>query len=253
MTKGISIICATFNAERTIGNFLESIRNQSCKDFEVIIVDGKSDDNTEAIINENRDLVDKFISENDNGIYDAWNKGLQNAKFEWISFVGADDTLKPDYVKTYLDYIFKLDKHIDYISSKVLLIDQNGNAIRTLGTPWKWAEFKHKMTVAHVGSLHHINLFKKVGIYDINYKIVGDYELLLRKRNDLKAHFINETTANMLVGGSSLSFAALAERYKAQTKTAKMFKPIALWNYFRGCIELIKFKIEYELFHKASR
>jgi hypothetical protein len=77
--------------------------------------------------------------------------------------------------------------------------------IRTVGQQWNWKYFKKYMTVAHVGSLHSHILFEKYGLYDATYKICGDYELLLRPRENLQAGFMNITTADMSVGGISNS------------------------------------------------
>ena len=130
----ISIICATYNAASTLHDFLSSVREQTCKDFELIIVDGASKDNTNKIINQNKDIISNYISEPDNGIYDAWNKGIKMASNDWICFVGADDMFLPDFVKIYMDAI-EGNKHkdLDYISSKVNYMDDDGTIIEHYG------------------------------------------------------------------------------------------------------------------------
>jgi len=245
MKKEISIVCATYNAKETINEFLLSLKEQTNTNYQLIIIDGGSSDNTLDIIKNNLDIIDYWISEPDQGIYDAWNKGISAAKNNWISFVGSDDTLMPNYVESYLKAIHTIgNDEVDYISSLVSLVDYDNKCIRTLGKPFIWTEFKYKMTTAHVGSLHHKNLFAEVGNYDISYKIIGDYELLLRKRNKLKTLFINKNTVKMKVGGTSLSYKAIFERYLAHQQTAKTPKLIAVFTYLRGILELAKFKIE---------
>ena len=99
------------------------------------------------------------------------------------------------------------------------------------------------MTTAHVGSLHHRNLFHEVGYYDIAYKIVGDYELLLRKREKLAANFIDQFTINMKAGGVSISYAAIKERFKAQRMTAKLNILVTGLLFLYGIFSLIKLKL----------
>ena len=77
--------------------------------------------------------------------------------------------------------------------------------LRTVGQKWKWRDFKKYMNVAHVGSLHSHTLFEKYGLYDAAYKICGDYELLMRPRENLQAEFMNIATVDMSVGGISNS------------------------------------------------
>ena len=208
------------------------------------MVDGASSDNTDQIIKANEDIVSLYISEPDKGIYDAWNKGIQRATNDWICFVGADDMFLPDFVKIYMDAI-EGHKHrdLDYISSKVNYMDGDGSIISSIGKAWKWKEFKWRMTTAHVGSLHHRNLFHEVGNYDIAYKIVGDYELLLRKREKLAAHFVDRFTINMKAGGVSISYAAIKERYKAQRKTAKLNMLVAGLLFLYGVFSLMKLNV----------
>ena len=99
--KKISIIIATYNAEKTLQRCFDSIRNQKNEKIELIVIDGNSNDNTLSIIESNADIVDYYVSESDKGIYDAWNKGVKVSTGEWIEFLGADDKLLPDSLPLY--------------------------------------------------------------------------------------------------------------------------------------------------------
>ncbi len=249
-TFEISIICAVYNASATIQNFIESVRNQTIKTFELIIVDGGSSDGTVDILKSNSDIIKRYISEADNGIYDAWNKGIQLSKANWICFVGSDDILRPNFIEKYIEVIKRINKtndSVDYISSKVNYVDSQFRTLRILGKEWEWNKFKYGMTTAHVGSMHNRNLFNQIGLYDTNYKIIGDYELLLRKKNQLKAIFIDEILVDMKADGMSLSFGALVERTKAQIYTAKIMKIRALFILLVGIILLLRIKLQLKL------
>ena len=210
----ISIIIATFNAENFIDLTLNSLLQQKNKNFEVIIVDALSKDNTLNIVNKYPDLGIKILCEYDSGIYDAWNKGIKIANFNWIMFLGAGDTLFTNSIDLYLKNISQLDTSIEYISSKIYRVDNNQNILSKIGKEWKWNEFRKIMTVAHVGSLHNKKLFDNIGFFNIQYLICADYDLLIRKREKLKTYFINEFTGQMLLGGISFSNKALIESAK---------------------------------------
>lgn len=92
-TPLISIITVVYNSEKYIEGTLKSIQNQTCKDFEYIIIDGDSKDNTLSIIQRYQDVVSKLISETDKGLYDAMNKGLQMAKGQFVWFINSGDKI----------------------------------------------------------------------------------------------------------------------------------------------------------------
>lgn len=218
----VSIIIAVYNGEKYLSDALESIMQQSYTKIELVIIDGKSTDQTIKIIKRYQAGIAYWISEPDKGIYDAWNKGVKIAKGDWIMFLGCDDILLPRAVESYIKFINENGLYSkDYISSRVELITQDGRSLRVIGKPWNWKEFKIVMDVAHVGSLHNKELFKKYGLYDITYKIAGDYELLLRAKSKLKTGYMNLVTAKMRLGGVSLNnVKVFKETFTAKNKTA---------------------------------
>ncbi len=218
----VSVIVSTLNSEKTLEQSLESIISQKGVDFEVIIIDGGSSDDTIKIIQKYSKDLAYWISEKDNGIYDAWNKAVKLAKGNWICFVGSDDLICEGGLKTYGDYIEKNSIAVetyDIISSKVQITDFNLNIKYIIGGPWKWPDFLKSMSIAHVGAWHSRSFFVKYGFFNSDYKIVGDYEILLRAKNRLVAGFIPEITAIMRHGGVSDSVEAIQEAYKAKVQT----------------------------------
>ena len=89
----VSIIIATYNSEKTLRRALDSVLNQTYQDWECIVVDGASKDNTIEIVKEyvSKDTRFRYVSEPDHGIYDAFNKGWKMAKGEWVMYLGSDD------------------------------------------------------------------------------------------------------------------------------------------------------------------
>lgn len=109
MKKIISIIIATYNAEKTLKRCLNSIVSQKKDQLELLIIDGCSTDRTMDIVREFAESIDVIVSEVDKGIYDAWNKGIRLATGEWIMFLGADDYLLEGAMNVYWNYLKKAD------------------------------------------------------------------------------------------------------------------------------------------------
>lgn len=210
----VSIITVVFNGLPHVEGCLQSVSRQDYPNLEHIIIDGGSTDGTTDLLRRYDDRVAFWQSEPDRGIYDAWNKGLREAQGEWICFLGADDEILPGAVTAYMALAAR---HLDaeYISSKVKWVHPDGYS-RTVGKPWKWRQFSRYMCTAHVGSMHRRSLFTRLGNYDLSYRIVADYELLLRARHDLKAAYMPITTAVMRAGGISDSRTALVEQARAK-------------------------------------
>lgn len=221
-TPIVSIITVVFNAVATIENTIQSIAKQARGDVEYIIVDGGSNDGTLDVIRKCDHLIDYWISEPDDGIYDAWNKGVRLAQGKWIGFLGADDIYLKGAIEGYVKYIKSTpDNSLDYISSRVNRTN-GAKVVQTMGKPWKWSDFKVYMNVAHVGSLHSRALFEKFGLFDTSYRVCGDYEFLLRPRDSLRAGFLDQITANMSVGGvSDSNTQVFNETARAKIETGK--------------------------------
>lgn len=232
MPVKFSIITATYNAGSCLERAIKSVIAQQNTDYEFIVIDGGSKDNTVEIIKKYSDHISYWVSERDKGIYDAWNKGVLKAKGEWILFLGADDLLLPHALQKYQQFLdTRNEPDVLYVSSRIRMIDANGKVTRVKGWPWEWPYFLREMTVAHPGSLHSRLLFEKYGLFNINYKITGDYELLLRPREHLKTLFMDDITVDMSEGGASDSIAALKEHYKAATLTGGGRKAIIGANF----------------------
>ncbi len=242
MTPGrVSIITAVYNAAPTLEECILSVRNQSYRDVEHILIDGGSTDGSVEILQRHSSVLAYWVSEPDNGVFDAWNKGLSMATGEWIAFLGADDVLLPDALSKYLTVCGGTDAQ--YVCSLVRFI-RPGLPDKIVGRPWSWPAFQRKMTTAHVGSLHRFDLFEKYGNYDTGYKIAGDYELLLRPGKDLNSIFMGEVTAAMLAGGVSDSFAALTEIQRAKIHTGGRNRLWAFWELWVERLKLTVRRIE---------
>jgi len=176
MNRTLSIIIPTFKARDLLDRSLASIHNQSFKDFEVIVVDGFSEDGTIDIIEKYREqkLEVVFISEPDKGVYDAMNKGIKIANGEWLYFLGAGDTFYDNSTLSKLTKYFNSDFQI--IQGDII-ISSHKNTIykdRLSGLTLLVRNFCHQ------GLFYRKAIFNLVGDYNLSYPIIADWEFNLR-------------------------------------------------------------------------
>ena len=203
----ITIIVAVFNGARTLQQCIDSVLQQTYSNKELIIIDGGSTDGTADLLKANSAKVSYWVSETDNGIYNAWNKGLSQANGDWICFLGADDFFWDECVLNNMaKSLVRFSPKIRIAYGEVMLLSADGENIHTVGQPW--GEIKHlfskQMLIPHVGAVHHVSLFKEFGGFNESYKIAGDYEFLLKELGHSDAYFFpNLIVAGMRVGGVS--------------------------------------------------
>ena len=174
----VSIITLTYNSEKTISRCLKSVSNQTYKNIEHIIIDGKSKDNTIQIINtHNKHSI--LVSEKDEGIYDAWNKGMKLANGDIVGTVMSDDYLKSK--KTIESIVQSFNKESCDILYGNMDFVLNGEIIRK----WRAGNFKkYKYYFGWMPPPPAVyiknSIIKKNKLFDLQYKIGADYEWLLR-------------------------------------------------------------------------
>lgn len=250
----ISIVIATYNAEKYLERCLNSIIPQLNSECELLVIDGGSSDNTLNIINSKKEYISYVISEKDQGIYDAWNKGIMHSKGEWIMFVGADDILLENALDTYIDYLMNNSvENLDFICAKNRYVNEDGALIKIIGEEPTWNIFKKYMKIAHVGSIHNKkNLFEKIGVFNYkDYKICADYELLLRKKDKLKYAFISKEIASMQIGGVSFSIDGLRETYKIHSDYLNTLQNSIC--FIRGLLYYFYTTLIWKFFHSSHK
>tara|TARA_B100000579_G_scaffold425516_1_gene431354 strand:+ start:4252 stop:5004 length:753 start_codon:yes stop_codon:yes gene_type:complete len=170
----ITIITVTKNSERHLEENILSVFNQTYKNYEHIIIDGDSEDNTKNIIKKHIDKINYFISEPDKGLYYAMNKGIEKATGEIIGILNSDDIYFPDALKIVNKY-FVGDKNLDFLFGSVykhkLLHGYNPKRIK-----WTFGFY----TTHSVGFFIKKQAQKKVGFYDTQYKWSADYDFFYK-------------------------------------------------------------------------
>ena len=201
----LTLITISYNSERTILNTLFSIKNQTFKDFEYLLIDGKSIDKTIEIAKRFNN-ISKIISEPDNGIYDALNKGIKNSSGNIIGFLNSDDIFYDENSLKLISDAF--DKNTDCVFGDLVYTDKKNNLKRVWkGSGFKKGAFKKAWMPAHPTFYCRRSVYEDLGLYNDSYKIAGDFELMLRflEKHNINAKYIPHTIVNMKVGGASNS------------------------------------------------
>jgi len=215
--KKISIITITLNAERYLEQTIASVVNQTYSNREYIIVDGGSTDGTLDIIKKYESEIDNWISEPDNGIADAMNKGIDLATGDYILFLHSDDYLVNSSV---------LERASEYLGDRFdifffqVLHDIHGQNQVSSNKSLGWLT-NFKMGSCHQGQLCSRKLFQRIGKFDTSFKIDMDYDLILRAyRAGASCNSVNMPLAVMrLIGISSRTdWKSLRERFDEERR-----------------------------------
>ena len=198
----ISIITVSYNSAVTIGRTLESLRQQTDKRFESIVIDGGSKDATMEIVKSYADVVIKFISEPDTGIYDAMNKGITLAEGKYLAFLNSDDAYYADTLTSVIAFAKKHNPDIIY--GDIQKQRELGQELLTRNEKPDLHKMPETMGVFHPATFVKKELFDKWGGYDLRFKFAADYHWLLRAYVE-KADFqyLNKVLVKFSVGGVS--------------------------------------------------
>ena len=197
----VSIVTITHNSERFLAHTIESVVKQTYPHLEYIIVDGGSTDGTLEIVDRYRDRITHCVSEPDDGIADAMNKGLALATGDYIYFLHSDDFLEDDESIARAAESFAPDHEILLFD---IYLEKDG--VRTLQKPrgfGAWMNFK--TGVYHQSAICAASVFERIGGFDTNFRITMDYDFFLRAyRHGVEARIVDLPLATMrLVGVSS--------------------------------------------------
>jgi glycosyltransferase involved in cell wall biosynthesis len=203
----ISIITVCRNSAATIRDTLESIALQSHKNLEHIIIDGGSTDGTLAVIKEWKKYPVRLISEQDNGIYDAMNKGIRIATGDIIGILNSDDVYYDSHVLENVSAVMN-DPSIDACYADLIYVDKNN--LNKIIRYWKSSDFKKGLfskgwMPPHPTFFIRRSIYKKYGLFDLNYPLAADVELLARflEKFQIKTVYIPNIFIKMRFGGVS--------------------------------------------------
>ena len=204
----VSIITPTYNSAKTIQSNIDSIKAQSFKDYQLIIIDNNSTDGTIEIIKKSKIPNIKFLIEEDLGIFDAINKGIRLSDHELISVLHSDDFYNDENVLQNIVETFHKDKDNDIVYGNLIYVKKND--IKISLRYWKPGSYNKNSFFKgwhppHPSFFAKRSLFRDYGYYNLQNGNSADVELMFRflKIYNLKSEYLNKTLVKMRYGGAS--------------------------------------------------
>ena len=214
----VSIIIATYNSGKTLQRALDSVVNMTYQDWECVIVDGASTDNTIAITEsyEKKDPRFRHISEPDKGIYDAFNKGWKMAKGKWVHYLGSDDELTTDGMEILIAH----SENADIVYGNTLRRRTGVDKLKLqISSKPKMGGF-----CCHQSLIMRQSLILTLGGFDMQYKLLADKDLVCRAmKNNCKIRQVDATISIFCLDGAS---SPSMRRYKESFTINKKYRPL---------------------------
>ena len=213
----ISIITVVKNNKETIARSIDSVLSQTYKNIEYIVIDGCSTDGTIEIANSYKDKIDVFISEPDNGIYDALNKGVFISTGEFVTILHSDDIFFDKHSVLNMAKIIQKNQ-VELCFSNMGIVNNSNTVLRYYMAgyfkPWM---LRMGWLPPHPTCFIKKSLFNEFGPYSLKYSLAGDFDFLVRIffKRDIKWIYLDQITVIMKHGGASNS------GYKSKILAAK--------------------------------
>jgi glycosyltransferase involved in cell wall biosynthesis len=203
----VSIITVSFNSDNTIAETIESVQKQTYHNIEHVFIDGNSSDRTCDIIRSLKKEKDIFISEKDNGLYDAMNKGINLCTGDIIGILNSDDMLASNKTIEIIVQNFIIEK-CDAVFGNLVFVKRNDSnkIIRSwFPTPYTNNSFIKGWHLPHPTFYVAKKIYNKYGLYEPTLKVSADFELMLRfiEKNKIKLVKIDSILIKMRYGGES--------------------------------------------------
>ena len=207
-----SIITVTRNAQATIEICVNSIINQDFQDFEYIVIDGLSSDLTPEILSKYSSQIDLLLSESDNGLYFAMNKGLNLARGKVIGIISSDDILLPEALSK-VAQVFGDNPKAEVVYGAAELSTSGNNPVI-----FSHQELNTRM-ILHPSTFVVSSAYKSIGNFNTKYRIAADYDLMLRfNKAGLIFQAFEGSLTRIAPGGASSKyrFKSILETYQIQ-------------------------------------
>ena len=206
----VSLVTVTFNSDQTLRDTIQSVFNQTYSDIEYIIIDGLSKDNTVDIIRKYEPQFQgrlKWISERDNGLYDAMNKGIRMSTGDIVGIINSDDFYhRRDIISRVAEAFKNEETQAVYGDVRFVNPDNLNRTVRYYSSRnFSPNRFRYGFMPAHPTFFTYRRYFEEFGFYKIDYHIAADYELLIRFLyvHRLKSKYLSLDFMKMRTGGAS--------------------------------------------------
>lgn len=237
----VSIITVCRNSEKFIRGTIESVLNQTYKNIQYIIIDGKSTDKTLPIIEEYRERFDNrltLVSEKDSGIYNAMNKGIALVKGELVGIINSDDYYELDAVEKMVEQYEIHGSGVYYGYERLLKDEKEYCVVR------RDPCFLNEAMINHEATFITTDIYKNIGNFNEKYRIVADYDLMLRIKKAETAFFpVDSIISNFRFGGASSSRTVWLECFKLKRNWGIISKSVYLCYSFAVRMEILARKI----------
>lgn len=202
----ISIITVCYNSAKTIEDTILSIKEQTYPNIEYIVIDGLSKDNTLEIVQKYNDVVSVLVSEKDNGLYDAMNKGISLATGDVVGILNSDDLFCDNQAIEKVMNIFNQDPNLDSVYADIYYVNQNDtNKIVRKWRTGKQRKFSNGWHPAHPTFYVKKEIYNKYGSFNLKYKLASDFEIMLRflENHKISTKYLEEPLIKMRLGGET--------------------------------------------------
>ena len=206
----ISIITVCYNSAKHLEQCIKSVLDQDYPNLEYLVIDGGSTDGTIDIISKYRDKIAYFGSESDNGISDAFNKGIKAATGDIIGIINSDDFMMPNALQKISEYY---EDDIDVYRGYCLIWDEKLDSKRKLYPNERFSVPPFGAIICHESSFISRKRYEKLGGYKVDFKYAMDLDLFVRMYRDslLKSRIVDVCVITFRTGGASSSAAAKIE------------------------------------------
>ncbi|AXR07850.1 glycosyltransferase [Salinimonas sediminis] len=232
----VTVVTALYNNKTTLERCLQSVKDQTYKNIEHIVIDGGSDSPTIAILNKFQDSLEYVISEPDKGIYDAMNKGITLANGEFICVLNSDDFYDLEHIETLVEDILNTESDVIYSNFKV----DNKPVISSANVDD--GIFFGNLNSNHASFLVHKKVYDTVGLYDLNYRLISDIDWIGRAvRYGVKFKKNNSFGFNFFTGGAS-SGIDKKRKELMQSEIIRYYKTHSPFLSEKDCIDIYNFR-----------
>ncbi len=247
----VTIITVCFNSQDTIEDTIKSVISQTYNNYEYVVIDGGSTDDTNKIISRYKKYINTFISEKDVGIYDAINKGIKKSTGEIVSILHSDDTFYDNKTIQKVASYFKSNLSLDCLIGDTIIIKKNSQkVIRKYKANFfnKWMLYIG-FSPPHPSTFIKKKIYDNYGFYNKNYTIAGDFDFFVRifLKANINFKIVDENFVLMKYGGkSTVSIKSNFTSSKEMIKSLKESNLYANWFFIllRFPIKLIQFIIK---------
>lgn len=237
----ISIITVCYNSKNTLARTIQSVIAQHYPFLEYIIVDGGSKDGTVEIIREFDEHISKWVSEPDQGIYDAMNKGIRMSSGEIIGILNSDDYYEPDVLRMVAE-TFTRNQHTDLLCGSIRFFSPDDSMAFTKKPLARVAEdhIYGRMPVCHPATFVRRQTYEELGLFDTQYKYAADYEFIMRCiRNNKIFASMDQVLTNMSAGGASSNFTSTFNETRLISIRYGCSRSLAWYRFAESCLKTV--------------